>query len=797
MRRLTATVTLALLFLSVCPATCGVTSVSIYPEKPVRGDALTVDLKAAPGEEVSIQIRFKKELQVSGGKYLLELRGVEVPPRPNSFTVKATNVKNLVLAVRIGIWMSVSKEAVNGVATISQSGVLQGRYDIQVKGDAATGAGKVSIEVTARTTVTVGGDGRYTISYDTSPIPAGTFNVDVGGVSRTVTLSEAGTVPPTPSLVPPVACFNTPKAVAGEAVTFDASASYDADGSITEYIWDMGDGTVLRGREVTHTYGAPGLYTVVLTVVDNIGLTGRRVELLDVAEPPNRPPVPVVTQRRSCFVGQPVGFSAHRSHDPEGRIASYRWDLGDGSTAEGVTVSHRYLSPGPHNVTLVVTDEEGLSGQADILVDVLSPPAGHTDWTELTAQGGGPLELPGQRGHITVNASDAVPILFFMYPDNPHPDEHVPPGQAGAFLDLIVGDPDLVTWPLYLELRYNANNTSDADNLCLYHYSSGWLQCRDTGAKPGAVWARLWHDELQGSPLTIGATSLIEGAAIRSLTLSSDTVRMGDEVTVSVEVVNTGDSESLFTLVLEVDQAPKALRTVHLGPGENRIVTFTLSLDTPGLHQVGIGGVTVPLTVYAVALPDLTISGVITLEATAGVSQTIPLNVSNMGEAPSEAFNVSLYIDDLKTGTTRLGPLNPGEAKDAEFTWTPDAPGAYRIRVVVDEEDAIPEADEDNNELTGTVTVSERPTEDNNQTLIISSVIAAAVAGLWLSRRPRQSSLGEASAARTAEPSNGSSITEASATTGSKAPHPTVNAVATRPQRTLRSTRTAGADARL
>jgi PKD repeat protein len=747
-RRYTALIILAHLCLSVYPASCGVTSVSIYPERPVRGDALTVDVKAAPGEEVNVQIRFRKELQVSGGKYLLELKGVEVPQRPNSFTVKATNVDSLVLAVRIGIWISVSKEAVNGVATISQSGVLQGRYDVQVKGDAAPGTGKVPIEVTARTTVTVGDDGRYTISYDTSPIPAGTFNVNVGGVSRTVTLSEAGTVPPTQSLVPPVARFNTLKAVAGEAVAFDASVSYDADGSIAEYIWDLGDGTVLRGREVTHTYSAPGLYTVVLTVVDNIGLTGKRVELLDVAEPPNKPPVPVVTQRRSCFVGQLVGFSAHRSHDPEGRIASYRWSLGDGSTAEGVAVSHRYLSSGLYNVTLVVTDEEGLSGKAAILVDVLSPPEGHTDWVELIAEGSGPLELPGQRGQITVNASDAVPILFFMYPDNPHPDDHVPSGQVGGFIDLSVGDPDLVTWPLYLELRYDANNTSDADNLCLYHYSSGWLQCRDTGAKSGAVWARLWDDELQGSPITIGATSLIEGAAIRSLALSSDTIGMGDEVTVSVEVVNTGDSESLFTLVLEVDKAPKALRTVHLGPGESRLITFTLSLDAPGLHQVGVGGLTVPLTVYAVALPDLTVSGVIILEATAGVSQTIPLNVSNMGEAPSGAFNVSLYIDDLKTGTTRLGPLNPGEAKDAEFTWTPDAPGAYSIRVVVDEEDAIPEADEANNELIGTVTVSERPTEDNNQTLIISGVIAAAVAGLWLSRRPRQSSLGEASAAR-------------------------------------------------
>ncbi len=55
------------------------------------------------------------------------------------------------------------------------------------------------------------------------------------------------------------------------SVDFTASAS-DPDGSVTEIIWDFGDGTPLvsgSGVYQSHTYAAPGTYTVVNTVYDD------------------------------------------------------------------------------------------------------------------------------------------------------------------------------------------------------------------------------------------------------------------------------------------------------------------------------------------------------------------------------------------------------------------------------------------------------------------------------------------------------------------------------------------------
>lgn len=75
---------------------------------------------------------------------------------------------------------------------------------------------------------------------------------------------------------PPVAKFTySPSYPAvGEVVTFDASSSYDPDGTIVEYRWDFGDGNVITTTTptVTHTYSSWGPYKVTLTVVDNSSL---------------------------------------------------------------------------------------------------------------------------------------------------------------------------------------------------------------------------------------------------------------------------------------------------------------------------------------------------------------------------------------------------------------------------------------------------------------------------------------------------------------------------------------------
>lgn len=54
-----------------------------------------------------------------------------------------------------------------------------------------------------------------------------------------------------------------------EPVDFNANESYDPDGFITAYFWNLGDGTNATGKTVSHIYTTKDTFTVTLTVTDN------------------------------------------------------------------------------------------------------------------------------------------------------------------------------------------------------------------------------------------------------------------------------------------------------------------------------------------------------------------------------------------------------------------------------------------------------------------------------------------------------------------------------------------------
>lgn len=72
---------------------------------------------------------------------------------------------------------------------------------------------------------------------------------------------------------PPMAAVNGPySGFALDPVAMSAAASTDGDGDALTYAWDFGDGETGAGVSVTHTYDAPGSYTVRLIVTDVLGL---------------------------------------------------------------------------------------------------------------------------------------------------------------------------------------------------------------------------------------------------------------------------------------------------------------------------------------------------------------------------------------------------------------------------------------------------------------------------------------------------------------------------------------------
>ena len=75
------------------------------------------------------------------------------------------------------------------------------------------------------------------------------------------------------TLMIPTAVFTY--SVVDQTVTFDATGSYDLFSGIESFVWDFGDENITTATDssMTHTYTAPGNYSVILTVKDNKGYT--------------------------------------------------------------------------------------------------------------------------------------------------------------------------------------------------------------------------------------------------------------------------------------------------------------------------------------------------------------------------------------------------------------------------------------------------------------------------------------------------------------------------------------------
>lgn len=211
----------------------------------------------------------------------------------------------------------------------------------------------------------------------TLPVGASGGIVDVEeGLDGAIWLSDPDTIYRFyDTSLPPVASFTVSSSAVlpGAPVTFDATGSYDPDGSIVSYAWDFGDGGIDSGAVVTHAYETYGPYNVTLVVTDFDGLTGVETVAVRVLA---RPTVAFVSELSIPIMGAWVPFNASGSTDPDGTITSYEWDWGDGSSEVVGTflAEHTFAMFGTYTVTLTVTDSDGLTSESTASIDVFAAP---------------------------------------------------------------------------------------------------------------------------------------------------------------------------------------------------------------------------------------------------------------------------------------------------------------------------------------------------------------------------------------------------------------------------------------
>lgn len=720
---------------------CAASSFEISPSKPEQGDTLSIVINATPGEEIPVSLEYSGRADVSDGKYRIDLNDVSIPQKPNSVYARASGVTNLRVAVKHPIlgWISLNKDASNGVVTLSQSNIPSGTYDIQIKGDALPGEASIDLRFTAEITLTMDSQGSYSYSYDTDGIPPGTFVVDVDGVEKTITLSSRSKENSQGSVNhnPKAAFTFSGELVAGREIVFDGSGSKPVYGEITGYHWSFGDGKTGEGVQVSHFYDEPGEHVVRLEVTNSVGLKDSKSMNINILEKPNVPPVAKPGANRKCLTIQELDFDSD-SYDPDGAIVSYLWDFDDGSIGTGRNVVHSYMEPGTYYVNHTVVDDSGASVTGFVKVIVEEPDAGRMGVKEIPVNATS-YQSFDDLGIVIRVTGNGTRLILFKYEGNPYPDTELPNYQVGAILDLGVGNPDDIEWPIFIEVAYNGSLVSELIEPSLglsYYHDDGWERCSRTGVYTDrdVAWANLTREELSGSPLTVSIVPPLPFFTYTGLELQHDTVEEGETASLEFTVSNNGEKNGNLVSIVYMDDTPIDSNTLHLEQGETQRHRIRFNVSERGEHLIRVDDMETGLTVVPPTLPDLVCNVSPIGEVVENEKVDMHHTVTNAGNRTAVGFVTKLYVNGLTAYSSRVEELGPGETQTNVYTWIASKADEYEVQYSVDTSSVVDELDEDNNTSEALIEVK----APLNMTYVVTAVLLVAfslAAAYWYRSR--------------------------------------------------------------
>lgn len=234
--------------------------------------------------------------------------------------------------------------------------------------------GKAIVVYTAPPAAPFGAPNDATIQIVATPVGADAANTTSSAAS--IHLTAAGVIQAPNSACVPRFFVSPSSPHERETVTFDGSASSDADGRIQVWFWNFGDGTTAASGSATvsHLYGVAAAYAVTLTCTDDRGLSATSAPSTLTVVAAANPVATFVASPTNARVGDTVSFNASASSVPPGRqIQSWRWDFGDGTpivTTTEPTTAHIFALAKTYTVVLTVSDDIGRTATVTLTVTV-------------------------------------------------------------------------------------------------------------------------------------------------------------------------------------------------------------------------------------------------------------------------------------------------------------------------------------------------------------------------------------------------------------------------------------------
>jgi hypothetical protein len=164
-----------------------------------------------------------------------------------------------------------------------------------------------------------------------------------------------------------------------QEMTFDGSGSFDHEGSIVSYAWDLGDGTTKTGVTAAHAYAELGIFQVTLTVTDNASNTDTQTMWAYIEKENHPPKTPTLRGRTVGKNGTAYQYTFWAT-DPDGDSVEYYLNWGDDywfggavgwigpfSSGEKVTLEKTWSKKGNYTVRVKAKDQYGAKSDWAVL----------------------------------------------------------------------------------------------------------------------------------------------------------------------------------------------------------------------------------------------------------------------------------------------------------------------------------------------------------------------------------------------------------------------------------------------
>jgi len=150
-----------------------------------------------------------------------------------------------------------------------------------------------------------------------------------------------------------------------EPITFNGSAQ----GGIPPYQWnwELDNNTYSTEKNPIHIYTNSGDHPVTLTITDSEGYQSKNQTICHIANTGDLNVI--INSPFQADIYEEITFNGIADHGTPPYI--WQWDFNDGSTSTKQQPTHMYTQKGTYHVTLTVSDQQGLTGDDHITLEII------------------------------------------------------------------------------------------------------------------------------------------------------------------------------------------------------------------------------------------------------------------------------------------------------------------------------------------------------------------------------------------------------------------------------------------